>query len=178
MPTPYLSSAATRRPAGLDLDLIRKIGDVLGLNPDRLSVFSYAHVPWIKPAQKIFDDRKQLPDAEAKLAMFAVAHDKLTAEDRRRRTIIMRLMCDRRLNYAAVSRAIGVDFESEYGEELRGLADLQADGLIAPVRGGWEVTPLGVPLLRVIASRFDAHFSADPSGAAQGSPPRRHAQAI
>ena len=39
------------------------IGDVLALGPDRLSVFSYAHVPWIKPAQKIFDQREQLPDA-------------------------------------------------------------------------------------------------------------------
>ncbi len=240
------------------------IDDVLGLNPDRLSVFSYAHVPWIKPAQRIFDDRKQLPGAEEKLAMFAVAHEKLaaagyidigldhfarpddsiavaqragtlhrnfqgystqsgaslygfgississtpdsyrqncktlpewraaldagrlpverglrlTAEDRRRRTIIMRLMCDRRLDYAALSRAIGVDFETEYRGELRSLEDLQADGLVAPVAGGWEVTPLGVPLLRVIAMRFDAHFSAEPSGAAQGLQPRRHAQAI
>jgi oxygen-independent coproporphyrinogen-3 oxidase len=55
------------------------IDDVLALGPDRLSVFSYAHVPWIKPAQKIFDDRAQLPDADQKLAMFAVAHEKLTA---------------------------------------------------------------------------------------------------
>jgi oxygen-independent coproporphyrinogen-3 oxidase len=240
------------------------IDDVLGLNPDRLSVFSYAHVPWIKPAQKIFDDRKQLPGAEEKLAMFAVAHDKLTAagyidigldhfarpddsiavaqragtlhrnfqgystqagaslygfglssisstpdsyrqncktlpewlaslevgrlpverglrltaEDRRRRTIIMRLMCDRRLDYAALSRAIGVDFETEYREEIRSLADLQADGLVAPVPGGFEVTSLGVPLLRVIAMRFDAHFPAEPNGNARGLPPRRHAQAI
>ena len=51
----------------------RTIGDVLGLGPDRLSVFSYAHVPWIKPAQRIFDDRAQLPSAEEKLAMFALA---------------------------------------------------------------------------------------------------------
>ena len=222
-------------------------------------------MPWIKPAQKIFDDRKQLPGAEEKLAMFAVAHDRLTAagyidigldhfarpddsiavaqragtlhrnfqgystrggaslygfgississtpdsyrqncktlpewraalavcrlppierglrltaEDRRRRTIIMRLMCDRRIDYAALSRAIGVDFEIEYREELRSLADLQADGLVASVAGGWEVTPLGVPLLRVIAMRFDAHFPVEPSGAAWGLQPRRHAQAI
>lgn len=57
----------------------RTIDDVLGLNPDRLSVFSYAHVPWIKPAQRIFDARRQLPGAEERLAMFAVAHEKLTA---------------------------------------------------------------------------------------------------
>ena len=32
----------------------RTIDDVLTLRPDRLAVFSYAHVPWIKPSQRIF----------------------------------------------------------------------------------------------------------------------------
>lgn len=233
----------------------RTIDDVLGLNPDRLSVFSYAHVPWIKPAQKIFDDREQLPGAEEKLAMFAVAHEKLTAagyvdigldhfarpddslavaqragtlhrnfqgystqagaslygfgmssisstpdtyrqsyktlpewseaiaagrlptdrglkltaEDQRRRTIIMRLMCDRRLDYAALSRTLGLDFAATYAADLGRLEDLRADGLLRFTDAGLEVTPAGIPLLRVIAMRFDPTFSAAP---------RRHAQAI
>ncbi len=33
----------------------RTIDDVLALSPDRLSVFSYAHVPWLRPAQRIFE---------------------------------------------------------------------------------------------------------------------------
>jgi len=33
----------------------RTIDDVLTLRPDRLAVFSYAHVPWIKPSQRIFE---------------------------------------------------------------------------------------------------------------------------
>ena len=57
----------------------KTIDDVLAINPDRLSVFSYAHVPWMKPAQRIFEDRGQLPTPEEKLAMFAVAHERLTA---------------------------------------------------------------------------------------------------
>jgi oxygen-independent coproporphyrinogen-3 oxidase len=234
---------------------VRTIDDVLTLNPDRLSVFSYAHVPWIKPAQKIFDDREQLPTAEEKLAMFAVAHEKLTAagfadigldhfarpddslavaqragtlhrnfqgyttqaeaslyafgissisatettyrqnhkaliewkaalaagqlpverglrltaEDQRRRTIIMRLMCDRRLDYAALSRRLGLDFAATYAADLGRLEDLRADGLISFSERGLEVTPVGIPLLRVIAMRFDPLFT---------SAPRRHAQAI
>ncbi|MES1167848.1 MAG: oxygen-independent coproporphyrinogen III oxidase, partial [Oleiharenicola lentus] len=47
----------------------RTLEEIIALNPDRLAVFSYAHVPWLKPAQKIFDDRAQLPGTEAKLAM-------------------------------------------------------------------------------------------------------------
>ena len=217
------------------------IDDVLGLQPDRLSVFSYAHVPWIKPAQKIFDDRMQLPDAAAKLAMFAIAHEKLTAagyidigldhfakpddelaialregtlhrnfqgysthggaslysfgississtpdtyrqnaktldewragldagrlplerglrltaEDQRRRAIIMRLMCERRLDFAALSQALSLDFPTVYAAEIESLADLVADGLVRRTEAGIEVTRLGVPLLRVIAMRFD-----------------------
>lgn len=224
------------------------IDDVLALNPDRLSVFSYAHVPWIKPAQKIFEDREQLPSAEEKLAMFAVAHEKLTAagyidigldhfakpddelavalregtlhrnfqgystrggaslyafgississtadtyrqnyksladwraaldagrlpterglritaEDKRRRDIIMRLMCDRRLNFAKLSKSLGVDFAQTYAKEIASLDDLEADGLIRRTAEGIEVTGIGVPLLRVVAMRFDATLSAGP----------------
>ena len=57
----------------------RSLQEVIALNPDRLAVFSYAHVPWIKPAQKIFDDRAQLPGTEAKLAMLMTAVRELTA---------------------------------------------------------------------------------------------------
>jgi len=233
----------------------RTIDDVLSLNPDRLSVFSYAHVPWIKPAQKIFDDREQLPDAEQKLGMFARAHEQLTtagfvdigldhfarpddslavaqragtlhrnfqgystqagaslysfgississtpdtyrqnykslpewraaldegrlpierglrlnSEDVRRRTIIMRLMCDRRLGFKSMSSALGLDFAYSYATEIAGLDDLVADGLVARTADGIEVTPVGLPLLRVIAMRFDPLFVAAP---------RQHAPAI
>ena len=42
--------------------------DILEYSPDRLAVFSYAHVPWIMPAQKILE-AKDLPEPEAKLQM-------------------------------------------------------------------------------------------------------------
>lgn len=228
----------------------RTIDDVLGLNPDRLSVFSYAHVPWIKPAQRIFDDRAQLPDAEEKLAMFAVAHEKLTAagyvdigldhfarpndplaiaqragtlhrnfqgystqagaslysfgississtentyrqnhktldawraaldaghlpierglrlgaDDLCRRTIVMRIMCDRRLDFDAMSRKLGFDFRNAYSAEISSLADLHADGLIRHTPSGIEVTPRGMPLLRVVAMRFDATLQPGATG--------------
>lgn len=221
----------------------RTIDDVLGLAPDRLSVFSYAHVPWIKPAQRIFDDCAQLPSAEEKLAMFATAHAKLTAagycdigldhfarpddelavaqrcgtlhrnfqgysthagaslygfgmssisstaltyrqnhktlpawraaldagqlpierglrlsaEDVRRRTMIMAIMCDRRLDYAALSQKFGFDFADRYHRELASLADLEADGIIERSDTALRVTALGTPLLRVVAMRFDPH---------------------
>ncbi len=41
---------------------------ILDYAPDRLAVFSYAHVPWIMPAQKILEE-KDLPGPEEKLKM-------------------------------------------------------------------------------------------------------------
>ena len=217
------------------------IADVLALAPDRLSVFSYAHVPWIKPAQKIFDDKGQLPTPEEKFGMFVVAHEQLTragfvdigldhfarpddelaiaqrsgtlhrnfqgysthagaslysfgmtaisqtadtyrqnhktldgyvaavlagslpvekglrlsAEDRRRRAVIMRLMCDRRLDYARLSREFGFDFTATYAAELASLADLEADGIVRRSETDLQITSAGAPLMRVVAMRFD-----------------------
>ncbi|HEY0944808.1 MAG TPA: oxygen-independent coproporphyrinogen III oxidase [Opitutaceae bacterium] len=222
--------------------LDRTINDVLELRPNRLSVFSYAHVPWIKPAQRIFDKMNQLPGPEQKLAMFGLMHTRLkaagyvdigldhfarpddelahaqragslhrnfqgystragaslygfgissisqtdevywqnhksladyraalregrlpvergyrtTTEDRQRRTLIMRLMCDRRLDFAALGRLLGLDVPTTFARELASLEPLAADGLLQVGAAGVVVLPAGAPLLRVIAMKFDA----------------------
>jgi oxygen-independent coproporphyrinogen III oxidase len=53
---------------------------VLEMKPDRLAVFSYAHVPWIKPSQKILE-QKVLPAPETKLQVLKLVIEKLTAND-------------------------------------------------------------------------------------------------
>jgi oxygen-independent coproporphyrinogen-3 oxidase len=214
---------------------------VLGMQPDRLAVFSYAHVPWIKPAQKILQNKilpepavklqllkliierltednryvyigmdhfarptdeltvaqrnkqlqrnfqgystragtdiyafgmssiSQIPDAywqnEKELAPWLAAVDAgrvplhkaylVTDEDRIRRDTIMRVMCDLSLDFAAMGRKLGVDFERHFAGELESLADLVADGLIQLVPGGLQVTDAGRLFIRNIAMRFD-----------------------
>jgi len=54
---------------------------VLEMRPDRLAMFSYAHVPWIKPAQKILE-QKILPSPETKLQVLKLVIEKLTADGR------------------------------------------------------------------------------------------------
>ena len=49
----------------------------VAINPDRLVTFSYAHVPWVKKAQKKLEDLG-LPEAEDKVKMFEVAWAKMT----------------------------------------------------------------------------------------------------
>ena len=53
------------------------LDEIIELNPDRLAVFSYAHVPWIKPAQKILTD-DILPGPEMKLQLLKLTIEKLT----------------------------------------------------------------------------------------------------
>ncbi|HXT38568.1 MAG TPA: oxygen-independent coproporphyrinogen III oxidase [Candidatus Angelobacter sp.] len=57
----------------------KTLNETLQLRPDRLAVFSYAHVPWIKPAQKILAD-KILPPAETKLQLLKLTIERLTSE--------------------------------------------------------------------------------------------------
>ncbi|MCX6937282.1 MAG: hypothetical protein NTU80_05195 [Verrucomicrobia bacterium] len=83
----------------------------------------------------------------------------LTPEDRRRRQIIMALMCERRLDFASLSKRLGLDFAQTYARELDSLVDLVADGLLVRSERGFEVTPAGVLLIRVIAMRFDAYLA-------------------
>ena len=42
------------------------------LDPERIALYSYAHIPWIKPAQKLIRD-DDLPEPASKLVMFQMA---------------------------------------------------------------------------------------------------------
>ena len=57
----------------------KTLDEVLELRPDRLAVFSYAHVPWLKPAQKILE-AEALPSPETKLELLKLTIEKLTSE--------------------------------------------------------------------------------------------------
>jgi oxygen-independent coproporphyrinogen III oxidase len=59
----------------------RTLNEVLEMEPDRLAVFSYAHVPWIKPAQKILE-QKVLPTPEVKLQLLKMVIERLTENNR------------------------------------------------------------------------------------------------
>ncbi len=62
----------------------RTLDIVLEMQPDRLAVFSYAHVPWLKPAQKILEQSRNagLPTPEAKLELLKNAIERLTENNR------------------------------------------------------------------------------------------------
>lgn len=228
--------------------LARTLDTVLSFAPDRLAVFSYAHVPWIKPHQKLIRE-DDLPSPEDKLHMlklvietltangyvyigmdhFARADDELavaqregtlqrnfqgystqagadiyaigmssisqldtayaqnvkdlnayhaalaegrlpayrgyvlTEDDRVRRHVIMRLMCDMRLSFDRLDDALGISSRVLFGEELERLGAFEADGLLVRAPDGVEVTEQGRLFIRNIAMVFDAYL--DPAEA-------------
>jgi oxygen-independent coproporphyrinogen-3 oxidase len=54
----------------------RTLDDALSFSPDRFAIYSYAHIPWIKPFQKSFEEH--LPDAEMKMRLLQLTIEKLT----------------------------------------------------------------------------------------------------
>ncbi len=220
----------------------RTVDEVLKISPDRIALFSYAHVPWIKHSQRALE--KYLPTAEQKLSIFKMAVEKLTAndkyiyigmdhfakpgdtlalaqrarrlhrnfqgysthggadiyafgvsgisqtenaywqyekelprfysdldegrvpvtkgyivteDDRIRRAVIMRIMCDLSLNFGHVADTFGIDFGTYFSREIEILRLLESDGLIRFTNVGFEVTAMGRLLLRNIAMSFDAY---------------------
>jgi oxygen-independent coproporphyrinogen III oxidase len=56
------------------------IDKVLKLRPDRLSFYSYAHVPWLKPGQRGYGD-SDLPSGSLKRHLYEIGRHKLRKEE-------------------------------------------------------------------------------------------------
>src|SRR5216683_1428236 len=57
----------------------RTLDEIVSLKPDRFAVFNYAHVPWLKPAQKTFKP-EALPSPQTMLVLLKLTTEKLTSE--------------------------------------------------------------------------------------------------
>ncbi|HEY3571156.1 MAG TPA: oxygen-independent coproporphyrinogen III oxidase [Thermoanaerobaculia bacterium] len=85
----------------------------------------------------------------------------MTPEDHLRRDVILRLMCDFRLDKREVERRYGIDFDNHFAADLPKLAPMIDDGLVEATPDRIEVTPLGRLLVRNIAMSFDAYLGAN-----------------
>ena len=92
----------------------------------------------------------------------------LDADDCARRFIIGEIMCNARLDFAAVERHFGGSFERDYAAELAALAAPGgpiADGLVLREPRRLVVATRGRPFVRVVAMAFDRHLRAATPGA-------------
>ncbi|HEX9793740.1 MAG TPA: oxygen-independent coproporphyrinogen III oxidase [Planctomycetota bacterium] len=222
--------------------------ETLRMRPDRLAIYSYAHVPWIKPHQnRMPGDR--LPDAETKMALFrharrrlldggyveigmdhfALPQDelaravsdrrlyrnfmgytvrpaadflglgasaisevghafaqnsgklnrwseavdagrfgtergfRLSLDDRVRKLVIERLMCNLQVRFEEVEALAGAPFREIFAAQWAQLAEFEADGLVERGEHDLTITSLGRTLIRNVAMLFDAHLP-DPGG--------------
>lgn len=58
--------------------IVRTIETVANMKPDRISFYSYAHVPWLKPGQRRYTEA-DLPAGEEKLALYLTGKQLLAA---------------------------------------------------------------------------------------------------
>lgn len=216
----------------------RTLATVVDLRPSRIALFHYAHVPWMKPAQKVVE-KAGLPDSQLKARLFTLAGEKLgeagyrvvgmdhfalpddelvlaqaagtlqrnfmgyttragldqigigvsaigsfggvyaqdekerpawttrieagelpiargfvlSADDRRRREVIMELFCNFTVRFAP-----GEDWAAERAR----LAPMEADGFVRVSEAGVDVTPLGRHFIRNVCAVFDRYLEADP----------------
>src|SRR5262245_53949420 len=232
---------------------VETVAEALQLAPDQLSVFGYAHVPWMKKHQRMID-AAALPGPRERLAQFGAIAEYLTAvryrrigldhfarpddklvrcldagtlhrnfqgytsdqcatligfgasavgtlplayvqnttqvgeyrrrieagsfaisrgrrltvEDRLRRDVIERIMCDFQVDLAAVGAGHGVRPE-HFRTELARLADLEQDGIVRVDGAVVALEEAYWPLARTVAAIFDAYLQPEE---------QRHAAAI
>ncbi len=59
--------------------MLRTMKETLRLRPDRIALYSYAHVPWIKPVQRLFTEA-DLPTGADKRVLYEIAREALLGE--------------------------------------------------------------------------------------------------
>jgi oxygen-independent coproporphyrinogen-3 oxidase len=219
------------------------IHETLKFKPDRIAVFNYAHVPWLKPHQKLVHP-EDLPTADQKLAIlkmtieeftahgyvyigmdhFAKPEDELTraqqekslyrnfqgystksgadlygfgmssishfgevyaqnhktlqeyytaldqgllathvgyrmtGDDRIRKHVIMRLMCDLELEKKDVEQRFSIQFDEYFEDALIRLRQFADDNLVDILPDAIKIKGSGRLLLRNIAMCFDAYL--------------------
>ena len=86
----------------------------------------------------------------------------LTADDTLRRSVIMDLMCQGRLDFKRVEAAFGIRVHEYFASELQRLTGLQQQALVELDAHSVIVTPKGWYLVRAIAMVFDKYLQAAP----------------
>ncbi|GHC24934.1 oxygen-independent coproporphyrinogen III oxidase [Kushneria pakistanensis] len=86
---------------------------------------------------------------------------RLSADDRLRRHVIHRLMCDMRLDIDAIEATFGINVSYYFENVFEKLATFRRDGLIEYDKHSLMVTPMGRLLIRQLAMAFDTRLTAE-----------------
>jgi oxygen-independent coproporphyrinogen-3 oxidase len=86
----------------------------------------------------------------------------LSPRDEMRRDLIMRILCDFRLDFADFEQRHGIRFREHFAGPLADLEPMRADGLVTVTPEAIEITPVGRLLVRNVCTAFDEYFSKRP----------------
>ncbi len=232
---------------GLPFQTLESFADtvdkVIDISPDRIAVFNYAHVPWMKKHMALIHP-EDIPAAEIKLNILKMTIEKLTdagyvfigmdhfskpdddlaiayrekklyrnfqgystnadadlyamgitaisqldniyaqnyktekeyfhaidnetlptakgyylsEDDKLRRYVIMRLMCDFELDFQAVENKYKINFKEYFSNGLNNLKEMEADNLVELNDHSLKVKDMGRLLIRNIAMNFDGYI--------------------
>jgi oxygen-independent coproporphyrinogen-3 oxidase len=78
-------------------------------------------------------------------------------DDEVRRAVIHELMCNFRVDGAAIERAYGIDFAHYFAADLASLRPHEQDGMVRVSPAGIEATPIGELFVRNLAMCFDRY---------------------
>lgn len=123
---------------GLGVSAISQVGDLYAQNNTNLKAY-----------QAQIDDRG-LATAKGYLADF---------DDRLRRTVIQRLICDFTLDFAPVKACFGIDFHHYFNGVLPALQRMDRDGLVRLGEGRLDILPAGRLLVRSVCMLFDRYLA-------------------
>jgi len=128
--------------------------DLIGLGVSAIGCIGAAYSQNAKTLDEYYDylDQGRFP------VMRGLA---LSRDDLVRRTVIMALMCQGRLQYESVELSYLIDFKTYFANELDAIQSLVADGLVELEPNAIQVTSLGWFFVRGIAMLFDRYLQAD-----------------
>ena len=132
----------------------RPDGDLLGLGVSSIGSMGASYVQNAKSLDEYSDLLHQ-----GKLPV--VKGVALNRDDLARRSIIMALMCQGRVEMAGIEESHLLNFTHYFARELTKLQDFVEQGLVKVDSHSVEITPLGWYVVRAIAMVFDKHVQAD-----------------
>ncbi len=135
----------------------KKNADLLGLGVTAISMFDEAY----------WQNVKALPDYSVRTLsghLGAFRGFRLSKDDRMRREIISRIMCDLEIDRKKVLSPFGESFDTYFAKEIGVLEGFVPDGLLEILPDKIRITSLGRIFLRNIAMVFDAYLKEAPKG--------------
>lgn len=121
---------------GLGVSSISQLGDMLAQN----------HTDLIQWQSAIDDDR---------LPIFK--HRQASHDDNIRKSVIMGLLCHLHVSFVELDTTFAIDSRSYFEDELKNLADMEADGLINISDSAIHITEAGRLMVRQVCMVFDIY---------------------